>query len=68
MTMENDYRTIDFSGFSKVRESLKDKLHEVRAQKAGRVELSWDELDYAAAAGGMQVKNDGIKADSGEED
>ena len=48
MNMEKDYSTIDFSRFSKVKDSLKHQLHELRSQKQ---ELSMDDLDTLAAAG-----------------
>ena len=55
MDIEREYNAVDFSRFSKVKESLRARLHQER-QKAvsyplGRVELDLDDLDYVAAAG-----------------
>ena len=49
MRIEKQLQETDFSRFSKVKDSLKDRLHEMRSQKQ---ELSWSELDTLAAAGG----------------
>lgn len=49
MGIERELQETDFSRFSKVKDNLKEHLHEIRAQKR---ELSWDELDNLAAAGG----------------
>ncbi|MBQ5420310.1 MAG: hypothetical protein IIT82_00595 [Selenomonas sp.] len=49
MRIEKQLQETDFSRFSKVKDSLKDRLHEMRSQKQ---ELSWNELDSLAAAGG----------------
>ncbi len=49
MNIEHELQTTDFSKFSKVKDSLKSRLLDMRAQKR---ELSWDELDNLAAAGG----------------
>ena len=55
MSMEREYSAVDFSGFSKVKESLRQKLHQERQKAApaalGRVELGFDDLDCIAAAG-----------------
>ncbi|MBP3780649.1 hypothetical protein [Selenomonas sp. AE3005] len=48
MRIEKQLQETDFSRFSKVKDSLKDHLHEMRSQKQ---ELSWNELDTLAAAG-----------------
>ena len=48
MDIERELQTTDFSRFSNVKDSLKAKLYDMRAQKR---ELSWDELDNLAAAG-----------------
>ena len=49
MRIEHELQDIDFSKLSKVKNSLKAHLHELRDKKR---ELSWDELDNLAAAGG----------------
>ncbi len=49
MGIERELQETDFSRFSKVKDSLKEHLHDIRAQKR---ELSWEELDNLAAAGG----------------
>ena len=49
MNIEKDYSAIDFSRFSKVKDSLKHQLHDLRSRKQ---ELSMDDLDTLAAAGG----------------
>jgi len=49
MSIEKQLQTTDFSQFSKVKDNLKAHLYEMRSQKR---ELSWDELDNLAAAGG----------------
>lgn len=49
MNIEYDLQTTDFSRFSKVKDSLKNRLDDIRSRKR---ELSWDELDNLAAAGG----------------
>lgn len=55
MNLEQEYKAIDFSRFSMVKETLRAKLHEERKQAARftgvKHELSFDELDYAVAAG-----------------
>lgn len=66
MSIEQEYKSIDFPQFSKVKESLRQRLHAVRrqnmaAQPIGIInmpkrELNWDELDYMAAAGTAQHK------------
>lgn len=50
MRIEHELQEIDFSQFSKVKDSLKAHLHDLRDKKR---ELSWDELDNLAAAGGQ---------------
>ena len=50
MNIERELQTTDFSRFSKIKDSLKTKLYDMRTQKR---ELSWDELDNLAAAGGQ---------------
>ncbi|MCR5757998.1 MAG: hypothetical protein K6F95_08845 [Selenomonas sp.] len=49
MTIEKQLQDTDFSRFSKVKDNLKEHLFEIRSQKQ---ELTWDELDNLAAAGG----------------
>ena len=55
MSIEQKYSDVDFSRFSKVKESLRARLHQERRNAApspwGRTELSLDDLDYVAAAG-----------------
>ncbi len=50
MNIERELQETDFSRFSKVKNSLKAQLYDMRQQKR---ELSWDELDELAAAGGQ---------------
>lgn len=50
MNIERELQETDFSRFSKVKDSLKAHLHDIRQQKR---ELSWEELDDLAAAGGQ---------------
>lgn len=49
MSIEQELQNTDFSRFSNVKDSLKQRLHDMRNQKR---ELSWDEPDDLAAAGG----------------
>ena len=53
MVLENEYKKTDFSVLSKVKESLRRKLHKERkANLTGyKVELGFDDLDMLAAAG-----------------
>ncbi len=51
MSMENEYKNMDFSQFSKVKDSLFQKMLAARHAGSGRQELDMDELDYVAAAG-----------------
>lgn len=55
MDIEREYSTVDFSRFSKVKESLRTRLLQERKKAApsplGKVELDLDDLDYVAAAG-----------------
>ena len=55
MSIEREYAAVDFSRFSKVKESLRTKLHQARRDAApsrlGRVKLDMEDLDYVAAAG-----------------
>ena len=58
MTIEQELQNMDFSHLSKVKESLRGRLHE---ELSGRTELSLDELDQVAAAGnqaGSKPHND----------
>ena len=48
MDLEQRFNETDFSGLSKVRESLFDQLIERRAEK---IELDAEELEFLAAAG-----------------
>ncbi len=54
MSIQNELTNTDFSHLSKVKNSLKAHLHEMRKQKR---ELSWEELDELAAAGGQNPMN-----------
>lgn len=56
MTIENELGQIDFSQFSKVKDSLLLKLKLRR--RAMNEEMSLDELDYVVAAGNPNLKND----------
>ena len=51
MSIQSDYKNIDFSRFSKVKDTLLHRLHQERRTSSGKVELSMDDLDYVAAAG-----------------
>ncbi len=54
MIIEREYKDLDFSRFSKIKESLRTKLHDVRCQAPAhkdRRKLSLEDLDYVAAAG-----------------
>ena len=48
MNIEQELKEMDFSGLSKIKESLFAKLMEDRTR---RVELSEDDLEFLAAAG-----------------
>lgn len=53
MLLENEYKRTDFSVLSKVKESLRQKLHRERkaALMGVKVELGFDDLDMITAAG-----------------
>ena len=51
MSIQSDYKNIDFSRFSKVKDTLLHRLHQERRASNSKVELSMDDLDYVAAAG-----------------
>ena len=51
MSIQSDYKNIDFSRFSKVKDTLLHRLHQERRTSSGKVELRMDDLDYVAAAG-----------------
>lgn len=54
MSIEREYRDLDFSRFSKIKESLRTKLHDIRCQAPTHRDsrkLSLEDLDYVAAAG-----------------
>ena len=55
MDIEREYNAVDFSRFSKVKESLRARLHQERQKAApsplGKIELGFEDLDYVAAAG-----------------
>ncbi|MBR1859986.1 MAG: hypothetical protein IJ797_10875 [Selenomonadaceae bacterium] len=48
MNIERELKEVDFSKFSKIKESLFQSLLENRGKKR---ELDFEELDYASAAG-----------------
>lgn len=54
MSIQDELMNTDFSHLSNVKTSLKAHLHEMRKQKR---ELSWEELDELAAAGGNNPMN-----------
>lgn len=56
MTLENSLMKIDFSRFSKVRDSLLQKINERRARESEIMDMQ--ELDYVAAAGNPNLKKD----------
>lgn len=71
MSLEQEYKNIDFPQFSNVKESLRQRLHEVRRQKniqapvaplgmlgGLKQELDWNQLDYMVAAGTDMAKSD----------
>lgn len=69
MSLEQEYKNIDFPQFSSVKESLRQRLHQVRKQKSqqpapisilGNVkqELNWEQMDYMVAAGNNPAKFD----------
>ncbi len=54
MSIEREYGAVDFSRLSKVKDSLRDKLHHIRRQAPSGLnnkKLSLEDLDYVAAAG-----------------
>ena len=69
MILEQEYKNIDFTQFSKVKEDLRQRLHQVRRQEMAPVtvslinsgfkqELDWQQMDYVIAAGNHPAKND----------
>lgn len=70
MTLEQEYKNIDFPQFSKVKEDLRQRLHQVRRQKqnpriigvvnGGKQELDWEQMDYMVAAGDNLAKSDDL--------
>ena len=50
MSIQSDYKNIDFSRFSRVKDTLLHRLHQER-RASSKVELGMDDLDYVAAAG-----------------
>lgn len=58
MDIERELQEMDFSSLSKVKESLFAKLMKDRAR---RVEMDEDELDFLAAAGNKFVRPDSEK-------
>ena len=50
MSIQSDYKNIDFSRFSRVKDTLLHRLHQER-RTISKAELSMDDLDYVAAAG-----------------
>ena len=59
MIIEREYKDLDFSRFSKIKESLRTKLHAARCQApAHGKRLSLEDLDYVAAAGAPMPPQD----------
>lgn len=68
MSLEQEYKNIDFPQFSNIKENLREKLHHIRNQKKkiGNIkpfggikqELNWEQLDYMVAAGENMIKPD----------
>jgi len=51
MSIQSEYAGIDFSKFSRVKDTLLHRLHQERRVRGNRVELGMEDLDYVAAAG-----------------
>ena len=51
MSIQSDYKNIDFSRFSRVKDTLLHRLHQERHASSSKVELGMDDLEYVAAAG-----------------
>ncbi len=51
MSIQSDYKNIDFSRFSQVKDTLLHRLHQERRNISCKVELDLEDLDYVAAAG-----------------
>lgn len=70
MSLEQEYKDIDFPQFSKIKEDLRQRLHQVRRQKMTaapigviggfKQELDWEQMDYMVAAGNHMAKSDDI--------
>lgn len=70
MTLEQEYKNIDFPQFSKIKEDLRQRLHQVRRQKMApgpigltnglKQELDWEQMDYMVAAGNNLAKSEDI--------
>ena len=68
MSLAQEYKNIDFPQFSKVKEDLRQRLHQVRRQKMApgpisaiggfKQELNWEQMDYMVAAGSNLAKSD----------
>ena len=51
MSMQREYQRIDFSRFSRVQDTLLERLHREHRQSSNKVELNLDALNYVSAAG-----------------
>ena len=51
MSIQSEFTGIDFSKFSRVKDTLLHRLHQERRVRGNRVELGMEDLDYVAAAG-----------------
>ncbi len=51
MSIQSTYSDIDFSRFSRVKDTLLHRLHKERRTSINKVEMGLDDLDYVAAAG-----------------
>lgn len=62
MSIQQAYEEMDFSQFSQVKETLRQRIHEKINQTPTlfgiRRELEWEELDQLAAAGRPMRKED----------
>lgn len=72
MNLEQEYKAMDFSRFSKVKDSLRQKLREERKNVVApinvKMELNFDDLDYAAAAGNPNARSDRPNEDAEKSD
>ena len=58
MNIEQELKEMDFSGLSKIKENLFEKLMEDRSR---RVEMTEDDLDFLAAASNKILRPDSEK-------